>query len=286
MKFKFLSFFILLLLTISCSTGGFKIRSLSGYEIKTINLGGRTDKVYCNKEEAFTIFSLNGINYRAQVWYNPSTGNFFVSINNKYYNVKTDNILPDSISKIEYDKVVKQTTGFDTYAEYDWHRKQQQELEEEARKAEHKRLSDEIDKKYGVVGVIREFGGSEIRTNDDGTKTGVILPGIQNSSFRIGAVYRLYDPLRIDLLRKLDANTYVRQFHDGYEYIIRGNGIFSADVRDVYVNLHYYGKKSYLLRYLGMEQVITRAMLVKVVHVFEYVAGNKYAEEKEEKKFY
>jgi hypothetical protein len=150
---------------------------------------------------------------------------------------------------------------------------ERQQLEQE-KLQEQIRLSNETDKIYGVVSVVS-------------------MSDAKSDKLVIGNIYRLNDILFEDnrsFRREGDA-FYFGEFE---EYMILGNDLLNADVKIFKRTVNFTsitnsgntvqsfvvpaGKIGYIVRYSGTKQVITNAGFIRILWVFEYIAGNKYVD--------
>ena len=292
MKKYIFVFVIFSIFLIGCST----IRNSSGYKIKIkrsdyytngngtmyMNGFGVAYDVFCDNKNAYSIFNLNDISYLRKVGYDGK--HFYVIINERKYNIDVNKIKPENIAKRDYDLLVKQSTGFNTYEEYIRYI-EQKKIEDQRIKNEEKRLSDEVDAKYGVVSVVSLYDAkvNKLRVGYIYRLKDIFFAGMSTSPETSSSSYYMFS----EHLR-LRTGAYI--FGEFSEYEIRGLNMENVDVKklpsnwrmSLYANIigpiTFGGNTGYIVKYLGTEQVITQAGLIKIIWVFECIGGNKYVQ--------
>lgn len=265
---------------ISCAT----VKNSSGYLITNkplIGLDGKKVKgfkqTYCNDEKAVAWYTVDGFKnlYSVIVSVRGDYEYYGVIINDKFVNIKIDDIMPYEVGNAEALKIA-QKAGFNSYLEYEKNFREQQALaleekkrQEEERRLEIIRLRREIDNKFGVFAV-----GS--------------LLHIKNGEVKVGQIIRLGDTFSYNVndWKRLSSGAFV--FGDYDEFEIRGLDMRQVSVNEIKPDRSGYfvdggrisagGKRGYIVKYLGTEDVITQAGLRKVIWVCECIGGNIYAE--------
>jgi hypothetical protein len=261
---------------LSCAT----INS-SGYKItnKSYNTNGKKNKyykeTYCNGQRAVSWYEVDGFNNLGYVYLYLETGKYVVQINNEIYGINIDKIMPIDVAQKEALRIA-QKAGFNSYSEFQKYTERQKlaeierkKREEEQKRRETKRLRDEIDDKFGVVAI-----GS--------------LLHVKNGQVKVGEVIRLGDTFSSNMNSWLRSNKGGYLFGDFNEFEIRGLDMRRVNVREINTDLSgmfsqggridFGGRRGYIVKYLGTEEVITQAGLRKVIWVLECVGGNIYAE--------
>ena len=230
--------------------------------------------VECNKQTAYAIHYVNDVVYLCRVEYDGNK--FFVIINRRIYNITIDQIMPDFVAYKEMSRILSDK-GFNSSADYYAYLDEQKELaerqkilerlqRERERAIEEKRLSEEIDKRYGVVSVVG-------------------IEAARSNNLVIGNVYRLNTLFFANNRYRGNGDTLYFGEFDEYE-ILGLRAMLNANAKEVirrtnhsfYYTQSYDGRKGYIVKYLGPKEVITVAGLVKIVWAFEYIGVNRYAE--------
>lgn len=285
-KYIFGSLLFLIILT-GCATT--TKRNDSGYKIQTkrldyntnesggksnVNIGGWVaHEILCNDEKAFSIFELNGQSYLCNVNYDGKK--FFVIIDRKRHSININDIIPESIARNKFDVIVKEKTGFNSLAELNQHRENQNRLAQEERRRQEEekrqeliRLRNEVDNNFNVVAV-----GS--------------LLHVKNGEVKIGEIIRLGDTFSHNMnWQRTSRGSYI--FGDFQEFEIRGLDMRQVKVKEIKPDRSGYfmqgggisagGWRGYIVKYIGTEDVITQAGLRKVIWVLECIGGNIHAE--------
>jgi len=287
---------------VTTNSAGYKIKAERPDDLKFVapdgstfrtNVGGFSGwpyyEVYCNKEAAFVITELNGLHYLSKVQYDGKK--YYIFIDKKRHEIDVDKIIPESVAITEFDKIVKEKTGFNTLAEFNRHRENERKEAEEKRKNEEmeekRRLRTEIDQRFGVTAIVSMYDAKSGKLN-------------------IGSIYRLNDtffstfPFResknggaANFSRRdtIKGNSGQYIFGEFQEFEVKGIDMQRIDLKDVKKTYNivditgypigsdtYTCKVGYIVKYLGTEQILTKAGLQKVIWVFECISGNNYAE--------
>jgi hypothetical protein len=265
---------------LSCAT----IKNSSGYIItnKTYNNSdGKKNKyykqTYCNDQKAVAWYEIDGFKHLGYIFFyleNGKYGRYVVEIKNKFYAIDVNKIMPLEVGQAEVLKIA-QIAGFNSYSEYQKNFEEQRLLAQEEKKRQNEekrleliRLRKEIDNKFGVIVV-----GS--------------LLHIKNGEVKIGEIIRLGDTFsNMNSWSKSKNGGYI--FEDYNEFEIRGLDMKQVKVNEIGQDLsgHFMqggritagGRRGYIVKYLGTEDVITQAGLRKVIWVCECIGGNIYAE--------
>ena len=277
---------------LSCAT----IKNSSGYLITNKSYEGSDGKIntvykqtYCNNQKAVAWYKVNGFDYLNWVYFHIKNEKYIVEINNRQYNIDIDKIMPLDIGQSEALKIA-QNAGFNTYAEFRSNFEEQQKMAQKERKRqedlarverrrqeEENRLAlirqrEEIDNKFGVVAI-----GS--------------LLHVKNGEVQPGEIIRLGDTFSYNFnnWKRLSSGAFV--FGDFDEFEIRGLDMRQVNVKEVQsgnlrdtsfssgrLTSNPTGRRGYIVKYLGIEDVITQAGLRKVIWVLECIGGNIYAE--------
>lgn len=271
MKATNIILFLCLFSILSCAT----INS-SGYKITNKSYNNKYYKeTYCNGQRAVSWYQIDGFNYLGYVYLHLETDKYVVQINNDVYRVNIDKIMPNDVAQKEALRIA-QKAGFNSYSEFQKYTERQKlaeiekkKREEEQKRREVKRLRDEIDDKFGVVAI-----GS--------------LLHVKNGQIKVGEVIRLGDTFSSDMNSWLRSNKGGYLFGDFNEFEIRGLDMRRVNVKEIDRDMSgmfsqggridFGGRRGYIVKYLGTEEVITQAGLRKVIWVLECVGGNIYAE--------
>jgi hypothetical protein len=261
-----------LISVISCAT----VKNNAGYVITNKSIDNKVYKqTYCNEQKAVAWQEIDGFNHLGWVFFHVEQKRYVVQINDKVYPINMDKIKPLDVAQREGLRIAIEA-GFTSYTEYGENFQRQRVLAEEERKRqeeerrlENNRLRNEIDKNFGVVAV-----GS--------------LLHVKNGEVKIGEIIRLGDTFSYNTnsWARLNSGAYV--FGDFQEFEIRGLDMRNVNVKVINPdrsghfmqggNITAGGRRGYIVKYLGTEDVITVAGLRKVVWVLECIGGNIYAE--------
>ena len=257
---------------LSCAT----VKNSSGYIITNNRYNMYYKQTFCNDQKGVSWYEIDGFEYLGFVFFHIKDKEYVVKIKYTYYKIDINKIIPLEVGQSDALKIA-QNAGFHFYEEYQKYfeeqkllaQKEKERQQEEAKKAELTRLRNEIDKKFGVFAV-----GS--------------LLNFKNGEVKIGQIIRLGDTFSYNMAIWRRANTGGYIFGDFDEFEIRG-----LDMKQVNVNvnrpdlsgrfvdggnMNYGGRRGYIVKYLGTEDVITIGGLRKVRWVCECIGGNIYAE--------
>ena len=260
---------------ISCKTTTTVINS-SGYIITYDPSGdGYAKQVFCNGQPAYAFYNADGFYHLFQVRYSPQDKKYVALMTNYEYEFKIDQILPLDVAEAQA-LIIAQNAGFNSYVEYAQNHYIQTNLADEERRrqeieriAEINRLREEIDNSFGVIAI-----GSLLHA--------------KSGELEIGDIIRLGDTFSYNTNNWARSNRGGFLFGDFQEFEIIG-----LDMREVNVNVTepsrtgYFvqggnittgGRKGYIVKYLGTEDIITQAGLRRVLWVFECIGGNIYAQ--------
>ena len=247
-------------------------------------------QTYCNNQKAVSLYELDGIYYLGLVFLDLETGKYVVNINNDTYRIDINKIMPFDVAQAKTLKIAKDA-GFNSYSEYqkfveqqnisEREKKRQQEIEqrikqaeenkrkEDERKSEIVRLRSEIDKKFGVIAI-----GSLLHVKNGEVKIGEII--------RLGDTFSYY----MDSWKRLKTGSYI--FGDFDEFEIRGLDMRQVNVKVITPErsgffaqgglIDFGGRRGYIVKYLGTEDIITQGGIRRVIWVLECIGGNIYAE--------
>jgi hypothetical protein len=257
------------------------------------------EQTYCNDQEAVAFYEIDGFNYLSWVFFHLDYKLYVVEIENKRYEISIDRIKPLEVGRSEA-LLIAQNAGFNSYSEYRNYTEEQKKLakeqkkqqeeqkkqQEKERKLEKVRLRNEIDNNLGVVAIVSIYDaksnklniGNIYRLNDTffanyifrepEKNNGAIIPTrysqkLKSGGYDFGEFNEFHiigkDMLNLNLTKLDDAlrlNTFMN-----YNVPVRGG---------------FGGYRGYIVKYLGTDQVITQAGLIKVIWVFECIGGNNY----------
>jgi len=271
MKTTYIILILCLFSILSCAT----INS-SGYKITNKSYDNKYYKeTYCNGQRAVSWYEIDGFNYLGYVYLYLETDEYVVQINKDVYRINIDKIMPIDVAQKEALRIA-QNAGFNTYSEFQKYtesqklaEKEKKKREEEQKRLETKRLRDEIDDKFGVIAICS-------------------LLHVKNGEVKIGEVIRLGDTFSSNMNSWSRTRTGSYLFGDFNEFEIRGLDMRRVNVKEINLDLSgmfieggtidFGGRRGYIVKYLGTEDVITQAGLRKVIWVLECVGGNIYAE--------
>ena len=275
MKIRNFVIIIFIISIISCATTATVINSY-GYIITYDPSGdGYYKQVFCNDQPAYAFYNTNEFYHLFQVRYSPVDKIYVALMINYEYKFTIDQILPLDVAEAQA-LMIAQNAGFNSYVEYAQNHYLQTEIAERERRqqeieriAEANRLRSEIDNSFGVIAI-----GSLLHAKSGGLE--------------IGDIIRLGDTFSYNTNNWARSNRGGFLFGEFLEFEIIG-----LDMREVNVNVTepsrtgYFvqggnitagGRKGYIVKYLGTEDIITQAGLRRVLWVFECIGGNIYAQ--------
>ena len=269
MKMRNVFLFFSIISILSCAT---TITNSSGYII-TYDLSGEIwgKPVFCNDQPAYTLYNIDGFYHLFAVRYNPERKIYVALLPNYQYELNIDQILPQDIAEAEA-LIIAQNAGFDSYYEYarDHHMQselaRQERLRQEGEQiAEINRIREEIDNNFGVIAI-----GSLLHA--------------KSGELKIGDIIRLEDTFSYNTNNWARSNRGGFIFGEFQEFEIIGLDMSQVNVNIMEPNRSGYfvqggnisagGRRGYIVKYLGTEDIITQAGLRRVIWVFECIGGN------------
>jgi hypothetical protein len=286
MKLRNIILLSCLISILSCAT---TIKNSSGYIITfDSNSEYFFRQVFCNDQIAFAWYNIDGFNYLWQVRFDSVKKVYVVRTEGYHYDnigyreIGINQIIPLDVAEAEA-LTMAQNAGFNSYSEYAQHHEIEKLLAEEERKRqeierwqqeqerilEKNRLREEIDNNFGVIAVASMLHA-------------------KSGELEIGDIIRLGDTFSYNTNNWIMSNRGGFLFGDYQEFEIIGLDIRQVNVKVIEPNRTGYfveggnisagGRRGYIVRYLGIEDVITQAGLRKVIWVFECIGGNIHAE--------